>query len=242
MGCIIVTGASKGIGRAVAVQLAKDGNNIVVVYQNPNNDVSDLIKEIEGYGVKAISVVANVSNFEDSKKIVEKAVESFETIDGLVNNAGITKDRLLLRMNEQDFSDVIDVNLKGTFNCTKNVARVMMKQKSGVIVNLSSVVSLTGNIGQANYSASKGGVNTFTKTAALELANYGIRVNAVAPGMIKTRMTDEIPEDIRQNMIKSIPLGRIGEPEDIANAVSFLFSDKASYITGQIISVNGGMH
>lgn len=241
MGCIIVTGASKGIGRAIALQLAEDGNNIVLVYQNPSNDLTPILDEIKAKGTDAISICANVASFEESKGIVEQAIERFGEIDGLVNNAGITKDRLLLRMNEQDFSDVIEVNLKGTFNCTKHAARQMMKQKSGAIVNLSSVVSLTGNIGQANYTASKGGVNAFTKTAALELAAYGIRVNAVAPGMIRTGMTDVIPEDIRANMLKGIPLGRIGEPKDIANAVSFLMSDKASYITGQVISVNGGM-
>ena len=241
MGCIIVTGASKGIGRAIALQLAEDGNNIVLVYQNPSNDLTPILDEIKAKGTDAISICANVASFEESKGIVEQAIERFGEIDGLVNNAGITKDRLLLRMNEQDFSDVIEVNLKGTFNCTKHAARQMMKQKSGAIVNLSSVVSLTGNIGQANYTASKGGVNAFTKTAALELAAYGIRVNAVAPGMIRTGMTDVIPEDIRANMLKGIPLGRIGEPKDIADAVSFLMSDKASYITGQVISVNGGM-
>ena len=241
MGCIIVTGASKGIGRAIALQLAEDGNNIVLVYQNPSNDLTPILDEIKAKGTDAISICANVASFEESKGIVEQAIERFGEIDGLVNNAGITKDRLLLRMNEQDFSDVIEVNLKGTFNCTKHAARQMMKQKSGAIVNLSSVVSLTGNIGQANYTASKGGVNAFTKTAALELAAYGIRVNAVAPGMIRTGMTDVIPEDIRVSMLKGIPLGRIGEPKDIANAVSFLMSDKASYITGQVISVNGGM-
>lgn len=241
MGCIIVTGASKGIGRATALRLAKSGHNIVLVYQNPNNDIQPLIKEIESKGVRAIGIVSNVADFEDVKSMVEQALKEFETIDGLVNNAGITKDKLLLRMNEQDFADVLDVNLKGVFNCTKQVARQMMKQKSGVIVNLSSVVSLTGNIGQANYSATKGGVNSFTKTVAQELAMYNIRVNAVAPGMIKTQMTDVIPQENREQMLKSIPLGRIGEPEDVANLVNFLMSDEASYITGQIISVNGGM-
>lgn len=241
MGCIIITGASKGIGRATAIRLAKSGHNIVLVYQNPNNDIQPLIKEIESEGVRAIGIVSNVADFDDVKSMAEQAIKEFETIDGLVNNAGITKDKLLLRMNEQDFSDVLDVNLKGVFNCTKQVARQMMKQKSGVIVNLSSVVSLTGNIGQANYSATKGGVNSFTKTVAQELAMYNIRVNAVAPGMIKTQMTDVIPEENREQMLKSIPLGRIGEPEDVANLVNFLMSDEASYITGQIISVNGGM-
>ncbi|MDO4711030.1 MAG: 3-oxoacyl-[acyl-carrier-protein] reductase [Peptostreptococcaceae bacterium] len=242
MGCIIVTGASKGIGRAIAVELAKAGKDIVLVYQNPANDVSPIIAEIGSHGAKAIGLAVNVADHDSTKKMTEEAVAAFGTIDGLVNNAGITKDRLLLRMNEQDFSDVIDVNLKGTFNCTKNVARQMMKQKYGSIVNLSSVVSLSGNIGQANYSASKGAVNAFTKTAAKELAMYNIRVNAVAPGMIKTQMTDVIPEEAREKMLASIPLGRIGEPQDVADLVSFLISDRSSYITGQVISVNGGMY
>lgn len=241
MGCVIVTGASKGIGRAIAVEAAKSGKDVALVYRDPDTDIRPLIDEIETFGVKAIGIVADVSDFESAKEMVEKAVVEFGTIDGLVNNAGITKDKLLLRMGEEDFASVIDTNLKGVFNCTRHVARQMMKQKFGSIVNLSSVVSLSGNIGQANYCASKGGVNSFTKTAALELAAYQIRVNAVAPGMIKTQMTDAIPEEAREKMLHSIPLGRIGEPQDIADTVAFLLSDKASYITGQIISVNGGM-
>ncbi len=242
MGCVIVTGASKGIGRAIALRLAEAGHNIVLVYQNPENDIEPLRKEIEALGVQSIGIVADVSDFESSKAMVEQAVQQFETIDALINNAGITKDKLLLRMSSEDFARVLDVNLLGTFHCTKNAARFMMKQKKGVIINLSSVVSLSGNIGQANYSASKGGVNAFTKTAAKELAMYNIRVNAVAPGMIKTQMTDVIPEEAREAMLKSIPLGRIGEPKDVANLVSFLVSDEAGYITGQTISVNGGMY
>ena len=242
MGCVIVTGASKGIGKEIALSLAKSGKDLVLVYQNPANDLSPIIKEIEKYGQKAIALVCDVSDFEAVKDMVKIAANTFGTIDALVNNAGITKDKLLLRMNAEDFEQVLRVNALGTFNCTKHVAREMMKQKQGTIINLSSVVSLSGNIGQANYSASKGAVNAFTKTAAKELAMYNIRVNAVAPGFIKTDMTDAIPEAERNEMIKTIPLGRIGETKDVADLVEFLVSEKSSYITGQVISVNGGMY
>ena len=242
MGCVIVTGASKGIGKEIALSLAKSGKDLVLVYQNPANDLSPIIKEIEKYGQKAIALVCDVSDFEAVKDMVKTAADTFGTIDALVNNAGITRDKLLLRMNQEDFEQVLRVNALGTFNCTKHVARIMMKQKQGSIINLSSVVSLSGNIGQANYSASKGAVNAFTKTAAKELAMYNIRVNAVAPGFIKTDMTDAIPEAERNEMIKTIPLGRIGETKDVADLVEFLVSGKSSYITGQVISVNGGMY
>lgn len=242
MGCVIVTGASKGIGRETAIALAKAGKDLVLVYQNPQNDVSPIIAEIESLGQKAIGVVCDVSDFDQTKDMVKTAADTFGTIDALVNNAGITADKLLLRMNPEDFEKVLRVNTLGTFNCTKNVARIMMKQKHGSIINLSSVVSLSGNIGQANYSASKGAVNSFTKTAAKELALYNIRVNAVAPGFIKTAMTDAIPEKEKEAMISTIPLGRIGEVQDVANLIEFLVSDKSSYITGQVISVNGGMY
>ena len=242
MGCVIVTGASKGIGKEIALSLAKAGKDIVLVYQNRGNDVSPIIKEIEGYGQKAIGIVCDVSDFDQTKDMVKTAADTFGTIDALVNNAGITSDKLLLRMNYEDFEKVLRVNTLGTFNCTKNAARLMMKQKQGSIVNLSSVVSLSGNIGQANYSASKGAINSFTKTAAKELALYNIRVNAVAPGFIKTDMTDAIHEAERNAMITTIPLGRIGEVADVASLVEFLVSDKSAYITGQVISVNGGMY
>ncbi len=242
MGCVIVTGASKGIGKEIALSLAKSGKDIVLVYQNPANDLSPIIKEIEKYGQKAIGILCDVSDFEAVKDMVKTAADTFGTIDALVNNAGITRDKLLLRMNQEDFEQVLRVNTLGTFNCTKHAARIMMKQKQGSIINLSSVVSLSGNIGQANYSASKGAVNAFTKTAAKELAMYNIRVNAVAPGFIKTDMTDAIPEAERNEMIATIPLGRIGETKDVADLVEFLVSEKSSYITGQVISVNGGMY
>lgn len=242
MGCIIVTGASKGIGKAIAINLAKAGNNMVLVYQNPQNDIAPLVKEIESHGVQALGIVCNVADFDSVKSMMDQAVSAFKTIDALVNNAGITKDKMLLRMNSEDFLDVLQVNMLGTFHCTKQVARQMMKQKHGSIVNLSSVVSLSGNIGQANYTASKGAVNSFTKTAAQELANYNIRVNAVAPGFIDTQMTQVIPQEIKEKMLSSIPLGRMGQPEEVANLVGYLVSDQSSYITGQIISVNGGMY
>lgn len=242
MGCVIVTGASKGIGRAIALSLAKAGKDLALVYQNPKNDISPLIEEIESYGQKAVGIVCDVSDFEETKNMVKTVTDLFGQIDGLVNNAGITNDKLLLRMNDADFDKVFKVNTTGTFNCTRHVARVMMKQKFGSIVNLSSVVSLSGNIGQANYSASKGAVNSFSKTAALELASYNVRVNAVAPGFIQTAMTDAIPEAEREALIAKIPLAKMGQPEDVADLVDFLISDKSSYITGQVISINGGMY
>lgn len=242
MGCVIVTGGSKGIGKEIALTLAQAGKDIALVYQNPNNNIQPIIDEIEGYGQKAIGIVCDVSDFDQTKDMVKTVTEALGEIDALVNNAGITRDKLLLRMNGEDFEQVLRVNTLGTFNCTKHVARAMMKQKHGSIVNLSSVVSLSGNMGQANYSASKGAVNSFTKTAAKELALYNIRVNAVAPGFIKTDMTDAIPEAERNAMIASIPLARIGDVADVANLVDFLVSDKSSYITGQVISVNGGMY
>ena len=242
MGCVIVTGGSKGIGKEIALTLAQAGKDIALVYQNPNNNIQPIIDEIEGYGQKAIGIVCDVSDFDQTKDMVKTVTEALGEIDALVNNAGITRDKLLLRMNDEDFEQVLRVNTLGTFNCTKHVARAMMKQKHGSIVNLSSVVSLSGNMGQANYSASKGAVNSFTKTAAKELALYNIRVNAVAPGFIKTDMTDAIPEAERNAMIASIPLARIGDVADVANLVDFLVSDKSSYITGQVISVNGGMY
>ena len=242
MGCVIVTGGSKGIGKEIALTLAQAGKDIALVYQNPNNNIQPIIDEIEGYGQKAIGIVCDVSDFDQTKDMVKTVTEALGEIDALVNNAGITRDKLLLRMNGEDFEQVLRVNTLGTFNCTKHVARAMMKQKHGSIVNLSSVVSLSGNMGQANYSASKGAVNSFTKTAAKELALYNIRVNAVAPGFIKTDMTDAIPEAERNAMIASIPLARIGDVADVANLVDFLVSDKSSYITGQVISVDGGRY
>lgn len=241
MSCGIVTGGSRGIGREIALALAEQGYNIVFTYVNPNNDVSEVIKEIEAFGVSCLGIISDVTDFEKSKEVMDKAVEAFGGIDVLVNNAGITRDGLLMRMKEEDFDQVIKTNVNGTFNCTKHASRYMMKQKSGVIINMSSVVGITGNLGQTNYSASKGAINAFTKSCAQELARYNIRVNAIAPGFIQTDMTQSLPQEVKDNLLKSIPLQTLGKPKDIANCVEFLASEKASYITGQIISVNGGM-
>lgn len=241
MGCAIVTGGSRGIGKQIALTLAKNGHNIVFTYVNPNNNVSGVIREIESLGVSCLGMISDVTDFDKSKELMDKAIETFGSIDILVNNAGITKDGLIMRMKENDFDAVMRTNVNGTFNCTKHASRHMMKQKKGVIINMSSVVGITGNMGQTNYSASKGAVNAFTKSCAQELARYNIRVNAVAPGFIQTDMTDVLPQEVKDALLKSIPLQSLGTPKDVADCVEFLSSDKSRYITGQIISVNGGM-
>lgn len=238
----IVTGASRGIGRAIALKLAELGANVVVNYRNNASSVEEVVGAIEGKGVKALAVQGDVSNFEDAKKIVDEAQESFGSIDILVNNAGITKDALLMRMKEEDFDKVINVNLKGVFNCTKHVVPIMMKQRSGRIINISSVVGLAGNAGQANYAAAKAGIIGFTKSVAKEIASRGVTVNAIAPGYVQTDMTEVLSDKIKKEIKSNIPLKRLGTPEDIANTAAFLASDIASYITGQVISVDGGMH
>ncbi|MGE5628425.1 MAG: 3-oxoacyl-[acyl-carrier-protein] reductase [Solirubrobacterales bacterium] len=237
----VVTGASRGIGRAVAVKLASLGANIVLNYRTDIQSVQQVLKEIEDLGVKAVAVQGDVSSFEESEKIVKAAVENFGTLDILVNNAGITKDGLLMRMKEEDFDNVIDVNLKGTFNCIKHASSIMLKQRSGKIVNMSSVVGVTGNAGQVNYSASKAGVIGITKSAARELASRGITVNAIAPGFIQTDMTDVLSDKAKEALLTGIPLKRFGNAEDIAEAVAFLVSDSGNYITGQVINIDGGM-
>jgi 3-oxoacyl-[acyl-carrier protein] reductase len=237
----IVTGAAQGIGKVIALGLAKCGADIAV--SDINEDSLDAaVKEIEALGRKAIAVKMDVSSLKDCEDMVKKTVDAFGKVDILINNAGITRDTVLLRMKEEQWDQVIQVNLKGTFNCTKAVIRSMFKQKSGKIINISSVTGAMGNAGQANYSASKAAVMGFTKSIAREYAHCGITVNAVAPGFIKTAMTDAIPEKDRDAMISIIPAKRLGLPEDVADTVCFLASDMANYITGQVIHINGGMY
>ena len=237
----IVTGAAQGIGKVIALGLAKSGADIAVSDINEDS-LSSAVKEIEALGRKAIAVKMDVSSLKDCEEMVKKTIDAFGKVDILINNAGITRDTVLLRMKEEQWDQVIQVNLKGTFNCTKAVIRGMFKQKSGKIINISSVTGAMGNAGQANYSASKAAVMGFTKSIAREYAHCGITVNAVAPGFIKTAMTDAIPEKDRDAMISIIPAKRLGLPEDVADTVCFLASDKANYITGQVIHINGGMY
>jgi len=237
----LVTGASRGIGRAVALKLASEGAKVAINFAGSTAKAEAVKQEIEANGGEAILVQADVSDAEAVEAMVAKVQEAFGVIDILVNNAGITRDGLLMRMKEEDFDAVINTNLKGVFHVTKVVSKLMMKKRTGRIVNMASVVGLTGNAGQTNYAAAKAGVIGFTKSAARELAGRGITVNAVAPGFIHTDMTDAMPEKAKDATLATIPLKRIGEPEDIANAVLFLASDYASYITGQVLAVDGGM-
>lgn len=237
----LVTGASRGIGRATALKLASLGANIAINFAGNLTKAHDVKAEIETLGAKAILVQGNVADFETVQSIVKTVTDEFGALDILVNNAGITRDNLLIKMSEKDFDDVIGVNLKGVFNCTKAVARLMMKQRGGRIVNLSSVVGIIGNISQANYAAAKAGIIGFTKSTAKELASRNITVNAVAPGFIDTDMTGVLSDKVKEEFIKGIPAGRIGSAEDVAELVAFLVSDRAAYITGQVIAVDGGM-
>ena len=236
----VITGSARGIGKSIAEKLAKDGFNIVIC-DIMEDEVTKTAKEMEQFGAKAIGVKVDVTKMDDVEKMLEEAVSAFGSVDVLVNNAGITRDTLLIRMQESDWDAVIAVNLKGTFNCTKAAAKYMMKQRSGKIVNISSVVGVMGNVGQANYSASKGGVISLTKSTAKELAARGITVNAVAPGYIETEMTKVLPDAAKQGFLNLIPLKRPGQPEDVANVVSFLTSSAADYVTGQVINIDGGM-
>jgi len=237
----LVTGASRGIGRAVALKLASEGAKVAINYAGSQGKAEEVKAEIEKMGGEAILVQANVADKDAVEQMVGAVVEAFGTIDILVNNAGITRDGLLARMKDEDFEAVVDTNLKGVFYCTKAVAKLMMKKRSGRIVNMASVVGLTGNAGQTNYAASKAGVIGFSKSAAKELASRGITVNMVAPGFIATDMTDAMNEKAKEAVLGTIPLKRMGQPEDVANAVLFLVSENASYITGQIVNVDGGM-
>jgi 3-oxoacyl-[acyl-carrier protein] reductase len=234
---VIVTGAAKGIGQAVAVAFAKQGANVVVNYRSTTPD--ETVKLVEAEGVKCLAVQADVSSFEESEKLIETAKETFGSVDVVVSNAGITRDTLLMRMSEEDFDAVINTNLKGCFNMVKHASKVMLKQKSGAIINMSSVIGLIGNAGQANYAAAKAGVIGITKSAAKELAARGITCNAIAPGFIETDMTAVLSDKVKEGILANIPLKRMGKPEEIAEAAVFLA--KSKYITGQVITVDGGM-
>lgn len=237
----LVTGASRGIGRAIALLMAKQGADVVVNYSGSEGAAQETVDAILAMGRKAIKIKANVGNAEEVAAMVDEAHTTFGRIDILVNNAGITRDGLLMRMKDSDWDVVININLKGVYLMTKAVSKIMMKQRSGKIVNMTSVVGVTGNAGQANYSASKAGVIGFTKTCAKELASRGITVNAIAPGFIHTDMTDVLPDKVKDAMVHTIPLGRMAEPDEVAAVAAFLVSDMSSYITGQVINVDGGM-
>ena len=239
--CALITGATRGIGKQIAITLAKQGYNIALNYRKENEELENTKKEIEKIGVQVLAVKGDVANFENCENFVKQVIERFGQIDVLVNNAGITKDMLLMRMKKEDFEQVIDTNLVGTFNVTKNVVPYMMKARSGRIINISSVVGISGNAGQTNYSASKAGIIGFTKSLAKEIASRNILVNAVAPGFIETNMADVLKDDVKQEIAKNIPLKRMGTTQDVANVVKFLASDDSSYITGQVINVDGGM-
>lgn len=237
----LVTGGSRGIGRAIALALAEAGADVAVNYSGNEEKALEVVAEIEKLGRRGIAIRANVASGEQVEQMVSQVLDTFGKLDILVNNAGITRDNLIMRLKEEDWDQVIDTNLKGVFHCIKAVTRPMMKQRSGRIINISSVVGVIGNAGQANYVAAKAGVIGLTKTTAKELASRGITVNAIAPGFIETDMTDVLSESIREELMKAIPLARLGKPEDIARAVRFLSSSDAEYITGQVIHVDGGM-
>jgi 3-oxoacyl-[acyl-carrier protein] reductase len=238
---VLISGATRGIGKGIALAFAKNGANVAFTYSSSTEAANKLEQELQSFGVKAKAYQSNAGNFEASQKLVADVLTAFGTIDILINNAGITKDNLLMRISEDDFDKVIEVNLKSVFNLTKAVIRPMMKQRNGVIINMSSVVGVKGNAGQANYAASKAGIIGFTKSVALELGSRNIRCNAVAPGFIETEMTAKLDPATVEGWRKAIPLKRGGTPEDIANVCLFLASDMATYITGQVINVDGGM-
>lgn len=238
----LITGAARGIGKAIAIRFAKEGANVAFTDLALDDNTSSTEKEITALGVKAKAYASNAAKFDDAEQLIKDVHSEFGSIDIVVNNAGITKDNLLMRMTESDWDAVIAVNLKSVFNMTKAVQRIMLKQRSGSIINMSSVVGIEGNAGQSNYSASKAGLIGFTKSIAQELGSRSIRVNAVAPGFIATAMTDKLPEDVRKGWVQTIPLRREGQAEDVANVCLFLGSDLSSYVTGQVISVCGGMH
>lgn len=239
--CAVITGASRGIGREIAIKYAKEGANIVLNYRNSETEALQLKEELDKLGSDTLIIKANVSNFEEAEKLIKEAKEVFGRVDILVNNAGITKDNLIMRMKEEDFDSVIDVNLKGAFNCLKAVTPIMIRQKFGKIINMSSVVGVIGNAGQVNYCASKAGLIGMTKSLAREIGGKNINVNAIAPGFIDTDMTKVLSEDQKKNIMSQVPLKRLGQAEDIANLALFLASNQSDYITGQVIHVDGGM-
>lgn len=238
---VLVTGASRGIGKSIALELASKGANVAINYAGSEDRAQAVVEEIQKLGVKSFKVQADVSKEADVKAMVKAVIEQFDSLDILVNNAGVTKDNLLMRMKEEEFDQVIDINLKGVFLCTKAVTRHMMKQRSGKIINVASIVGVSGNPGQANYVAAKAGVIGMTKSVAQELASRNILVNAVAPGFISTDMTDALTQEQQDAILSKIPLAKLGTPEDVANVVRFLASDDANYLTGQTIHIDGGM-
>lgn len=239
--CAIVTGASRGIGKAIALKLASLGANVVINYRSSEKEALEVENQIKEMGVEALSIKADISKLDEVENLIKESKERFGSIDIMVNNAGITKDNLILRMKEEDFDHVIDVNLKGVFNCLKSITPIMVRQKKGKIINISSVVGVSGNAGQVNYAASKAGVIGMTKSLAKEIGSRGVNVNAVAPGFIDTEMTEGLGEKIKEEAKKNIPLKRFGTVNDVAEVVAFLASDESNYVTGQVIHVDGGM-
>ncbi len=236
----IVTGSSRGIGKSIALELASRGAKIVLSGRNKES-LDKVLEEIEKTGSEVLTIAGDVGDSSDAQKLIDGALEKFGKIDILINNAGITRDNLLLRMSEDDWDIVLKTNLKGAYNCIRSITKPYMKQRSGVIVNITSVIGQVGNAGQVNYAASKAGIIGLTKSVAKELSGRNIRVNAVAPGFIETDMTGNLPPQVKDELLKSIPLAKLGQPEDVAKIVSFLVSDDAAYITGQVINVDGGM-
>lgn len=237
----VITGSSRGIGKAVALDFAKKGAKLIINATSESEAAISTLSEIRKLGAECELVVCNIKNPDEAQRLIDTAIEKFSKVDVLVNNAGITKDKLMIKMSEADWDDVLDVNLKGAFNCIKAAARPMMRQKGASIINITSVVGMTGNAGQANYSASKAGLIGLTKTVAKEFSKKGLRCNAVAPGFIESDMTDALPEEIKNTYLDSIPLQRFGRGEDVAKLCAFLASDLSDYITGQVINVDGGL-
>ncbi len=237
----LVTGGSRGIGRAIALTLAENGAKVAINYAGREDAANEVVSEIKKNGGEAFAIKANVGRSDEVKEMVDQVIDTFGALHILVNNAGITRDNLIMRMKESDWDDVLDTNLKGVFNCIKAVTRQMMRQRDGRIINISSIVGVSGNPGQANYVAAKAGVIGLTKTTAKELASRNITVNAIAPGFIETEMTEQLDDKVKEEMLKQIPLAKLGQPEDIAHFVAFLASDKSQYMTGQTLHIDGGM-